>query len=228
MNRFFAFLLTFAALLATSSCKDGSTTTKSEIESSTCSEIYKDAPIGSRSYHDVYGPVKRIVYADGSAVDFNEQGESLQMLEDDKKYKEFNKEVLSEGESMIKYDDKGRLISLQDIYTDCYTEFEYNGKYIIKRIFHPNDLGPYESPDYYAYSANGERVASFNAKITPYKVQNKPEDFEVILCMPDILTCQIEYYTILKRDNYGNWTERQTKDLEGNTTTERRTIEYFE
>ncbi len=193
-----------------------------------------DAPVGCRSYYDVYGPVKSIEYnsadKDHSVIEFDEKGMAMEMLERDREYLELN--GLPENESTIKVDGDGRLASFG---IAGFNELKYEGIYVTEEIEHPTDLGPASSPYYYVYDNSGNRVARFHVRIelTPQLTENYKDHPEYMVCDESILDCQVERYEIIKSDSHGNWIERKTicnqSTPEQNTSMiEKRTITYYE
>lgn len=220
----FRLLPLFAAALIALGCNNAS-------ENAAPSVKKQEAPVGFRSYFDVYGPVKTIQFElpDGSLselLEFDEKGMNLQMLNADKDYLELNE--LTDNESTIKIDDQGRLNSFG---IEGFIELKYDGKYIIEEKINPSDLGPAYSPHYYVYDANGDRVAQFQAKLvwTPQLDEKYKDNMEYMICDEDILNCIVERYIVTNWDSHGNWIERKVFDNQGeDVKIEKRTITYFE
>ena len=236
------FILAIAAL-AFASCNnakhDGGAPAKDNIAEPASNEAVvakKDAPVGCRSYFDVYGPVKTLQYefangSKGKLLEFDEKGMEKGMLASDREFLELNS--LPESESTIKVDEEGKLVSFG---IEGFVELKYNGIYVEQKIEHPTDLGPAYSPEYFVYDSNGDRIARFFAKLEAESLIDKYKDNEsLMLCDPDILNCVFDRYVITKRDKMGNWTERTAYDNQVapgqgvyGLTTLKRIITYYE
>lgn len=192
------------------------------------------APVGCRSYFDVYGPVKTLqqVFEDGSngnLFEFDEKGMEKGMLAADKEYLELN--GMPESETTLSFDEEGRLTSF-GIAGD--NDLKYNGIYVEEMMENPTDLGPAYSPEFYVYDSNGDRIAKFFAKFEPnysedYKESIKSDPY-LLYCDPNLLVTKVERYEILKRDDHGNWIERKATDNEKgkNSRIDKRIITYYE
>ena len=191
----------------------------------------QDAPVGCRSYHDVYGPVKTVQYLfeDGtksSLTTFDENGMDIDLLKNDKEYLELNQ--MPESESTLTFED-GKLVSFGFA---SYIQLKYKGRLIEEAYIHPSDLGPAYSPTYYIYDGNNDRIAMFSARFEP----NYSEDFKenlktdpyMLYCDPNLLVTKVERYEILKWDDHGNWIERKVVENGGQSHIDKRELTYFE
>ena len=220
------FIILAAAALAVAACNNSQSATSTPDVAKKIS-----APVGCRSYHDVYGPVKTVqfLFEDGtksSLTSFDENGMDIDLLKNDKEYLELNQ--MPESESTLTIED-GRLISFGFA---SYIQLKYNGSMIEEAYVNPSDLGPAYSPTYYIYDGNNDRIAMFSARFEP----NYSEDFKenlktdpyMLYCDPNLLVTNVERYQILKWDDHGNWIERKVVEKDGKSHIDKREITYFE